>query len=112
MKKKREVGKKTRKQNLVQSQKPKRTVYTSSKYDKSLEKRIKQIPTLKEEVQYFLHYLKNRKPIPPKYKNHPLKGKLKGIWDSHIRDDMVLTYKYDESSIYLIDIGTHGKLRL
>ncbi|MCY4185149.1 MAG: hypothetical protein OXC82_08925 [Rhodobacteraceae bacterium] len=70
MKKKREVGKK----NLVQSQKQKRKVYTSSKYDKNLEKRIKQIPTLKEEVQDFLHYLKNRKPIPPKYKNHPLKG--------------------------------------
>lgn len=50
--------------------------------------------------------------LPEKYKNHPLKGNLKGYYDCHILPDWVLIYKKEEQRLVLIlfDIGTHSDL--
>ena len=50
--------------------------------------------------------------LPEKYKNHPLKGNLKGYYDCHILPDLVLLYKIEKDRLVLIlfDIGTHSNL--
>lgn len=50
--------------------------------------------------------------LPSKYKNHPLKGKLKGFYDCHILPDLVLIYKIekDKLTLLLFNIGTHSNL--
>ena len=50
--------------------------------------------------------------LPPKYKNHPLKGNYKGYYDCHILPDLVLIYKIekDRLTLLLIDIETHSNL--
>lgn len=50
--------------------------------------------------------------LPPKYKNHPLKGKYKGFYDCHILSDWVLIYKIEKEKLVLLllDIGTHADM--
>lgn len=50
--------------------------------------------------------------MPEKYKNHPLKGKLKGFYDCHILPDLVLIYKIEKDKLILLlfDVGTHSNL--
>lgn len=50
--------------------------------------------------------------LPEKYRNHPLKGNLKGFYDCHILPDLVLIYKIEKEKLILIlfDVGTHSKL--
>ena len=50
--------------------------------------------------------------LPEKYKNHPLKGELKGYYDCHVLPDLVLIYKIKKERLVLIlfDIETHSNL--
>ena len=50
--------------------------------------------------------------LPEKYKNHPLKGELKGYYDCHVLPDLVLIYKIEKEWLVLIlfDIETHSNL--
>ena len=50
--------------------------------------------------------------LPPKYKNHPLKGSYKGLFDCHIMPDWLLIYAIDTKRqiLLLYDIGTHSDL--
>lgn len=50
--------------------------------------------------------------LPPKYKNHPLKGKYLGYYDCHILPDWVLIYKIEKEELILLlfDIGTHSDI--
>lgn len=56
--------------------------------------------------------LANGKELPPKYKNHPLKGNYSGYYDCHILPDWVLIYKIEKDKLLLLlfDIGTHADL--
>lgn len=56
--------------------------------------------------------LSKGKSLQPKFKNHPLKGKLKGYYDCHILPDLVLIYKIENQNLILLlfDIGTHSEL--
>ena len=50
--------------------------------------------------------------LPKKYKNHPLKGELKGYYDCHVLPDLVLIYKIEKEKLVLIlfDIEKHSNL--
>lgn len=50
--------------------------------------------------------------LPEKYKNHPLKGNLKGYFDCHILPDLVLIYKLEKDRLVLLlfDLDTHSNL--
>jgi len=56
--------------------------------------------------------LSKGKTLPQKYKNHPLKGNLKGYYDCHVLPDLVLVYKIEKERLVLIlfDIETHSNL--
>lgn len=50
--------------------------------------------------------------LPKIYKNHPLHGKLKGYYDCHVLNDLVLIYKIEKERLVLLlfDIETHSNL--
>lgn len=56
--------------------------------------------------------LANGETLPEKYKNHPLKGKLKGFYDCHVMPDLVLIYRIEKERLILLlfDIETHSNL--
>jgi len=49
-------------------------------------------------------------PLPEKYRDHPLKGNLKGLRDCHLRPDMVVIYACSDTMIELVRVGSHSEL--
>ena len=54
----------------------------------------------------------NEHPLPPKYENHPLRGKYQGKWECHIEPDWLLVYRVDKEShrIVFYRTGSHSDL--
>lgn len=65
-----------------------------------------------EVLRKVIDMLANGEPLPEKYKNHPLKGKLKGFYDCHVMPDLVLIYRIEKERLILLlfDIETHSNL--
>ncbi|HCN9385963.1 TPA: type II toxin-antitoxin system YafQ family toxin [Escherichia coli] len=58
-----------------------------------------------------LNCLCNDLPLPEKYRDHELSGKLKGIRDCHVRPDLVLLYiRTGDEYLQLVRIGSHSEL--
>jgi len=66
----------------------------------------------KSELDYVIKLLIEQKPLPPKHKDHPLKGNFKGYRECHIRPNWLLMYKIDKQilTLVLIRTGTHSDL--
>jgi mRNA interferase YafQ len=47
------------------------------------------------------------KPIPPEYKDHPLRNNWNHHRDCHIEPDWLLIYKVDGDDLYFVRTGTH-----
>lgn len=56
--------------------------------------------------------LSKGKTLPEIYKNHTLHGQLKGYYDCHVLNDLVLVYKIEKERLVLLlfDIETHSNL--
>jgi mRNA interferase YafQ len=67
-----------------------------------------------EKFHRILNGLATGNPLPPKYKDHAMKGAWTGYRDCHIEDDWVLIYRIDKSELTLIATrtGTHSDLNL
>ena len=72
-------------------------------------KKYRHDKNVKKELKIVSNYLKNRELLPGKYKDHVLKGKLKGIRECHLKPNALLLYFVIEDEILkLIDIGSHS----
>ena len=77
---------------------------------------IKRLKKRRYKYTYFLYdvidKLSKGEILPAKYKNHPLKGILRGYYDCHISPDLVLIYKIEKDRLVLLlfDIETHSNL--
>ncbi len=49
-------------------------------------------------------------PLPPKNKDHGLKGNYIGRRECHITPDWLLIYQIDGNELYLVRTGTHSDL--
>ena len=56
--------------------------------------------------------LANDEKLDPKYRDHPLKGKFKGMRECHIKPDWLLIYSIvnNEIELFLFRTGTHSDL--
>lgn len=85
--------------NSIQGTQFKRDVKLTIKRGKDISK-LKTLMTL----------LIEDKPIPPEYKDHPLKGNWTHHRDSHIEPDWLLIYKIDGDDLYFVRTGTHADI--
>lgn len=69
-------------------------------------KRGKDIKKLKEVMKL----LTLEEPLPPKNRNHKLKGDYVGYWECHIEADWLLVYKKTETEIIFARTGSHSDL--
>jgi mRNA interferase YafQ len=58
----------------------------------------------------YLGYLLNGKELPPEAKDHDLKGKWSGYREFHISGDLILIYKIQDETLYLLRISSHSQL--
>ena len=50
------------------------------------------------------------RPLPLRYKDHPLSGNWRHFRDCHIESDWLLIYKVEGNSVFLTRTGTHSDL--
>ena len=62
---------------------------------------------LKEVIKLILL---NQRPLPPKYKDHPLRGKWQPKWELHIEPDWLLIYQISGDQCFFARTGTHADL--
>ncbi|MGO8758786.1 MAG: type II toxin-antitoxin system YafQ family toxin [Terracidiphilus sp.] len=73
---------------------------------KRLKKRGKDLEKLKRLIELLLA----ADPLPPQYKDHPLKHGWAGYRDAHVEPDWVLIYSATEKTVHLERTGTHEEL--
>jgi len=62
------------------------------------------------ERKAVLDLLIEGKPLPPEYKDHPLRGNFAGSRDCHIQPDWLLIYTLVETHVRFERTGTHSDL--
>ncbi|PJX19938.1 YafQ family addiction module toxin (plasmid) [Advenella sp. S44] len=73
---------------------------------KRAEKRGKDL----DKLRTLLLLLIEEKPLPEKYRDHPLKGQWSGYRDAHIEPDWLLIYRVVGEELQLNRTGTHSDL--
>lgn len=73
---------------------------------KLAQRRGKEMARLREIILLLIE----GKPLPPRYRDHPLSGEWKHFRDCHIEADWVLIYKAEGDDLHLTRIGTHSDL--
>ena len=74
-------------------------------------KRYKHDKKVQSELKIVLDLLQSRTTLPIKYRNHQLNNNWKGHLECHIRPNVLLIYKIDDS-VYLTRLGSHNELGL
>jgi mRNA interferase YafQ len=73
---------------------------------KRLQKRGNNLEKLKALIELLLA----GEPLPPQYKDHPLKLNWAGYRDAHVEPDWVLIYAASDERVLLERTGTHEEL--
>jgi mRNA interferase YafQ len=63
-----------------------------------------------EKLMHIIKELQHSRPLPPKNKNHKLKGNYVGYWECHIEPDWLLIYKLTPEELILARTGSHSDL--
>ena len=87
-------------------------IVATKRFTKQLKKIVKQNAKVKQEVMTVIDMLVQKKALPAKYHDHPLKGSRRGERDCHIFSDIVLIYQYHDEFLILklLEIGSHAQL--
>ena len=79
--------------------------------DYGREKRGQHGRNLDEQLDAALQLLAYDQPLPPRYRDHPMRGNRAGERNCHIRPDLVLIYtKPNPTDLNLIRLASHNDL--
>ncbi len=73
---------------------------------KLAQKRKKDMSKLRDAISI----LTEQRPLPAKYKDHPLSGDWVRSRECHLETDWLLIYKIDANDLHLIRTGSHSDL--
>jgi mRNA interferase YafQ len=63
------------------------------------------------EVKDIIRTIASDIPLPVRYRNHKLRGNMKGRYECHIRPDLLLVYELSKDSVLILhDIGSHAEI--
>jgi len=63
-----------------------------------------------EKLLFVVKELAEGRKLAPHYRNHSLKGKLKGKHDCHIEPNWILLYAVEDDELVLYRTGSHAHL--
>jgi mRNA interferase YafQ len=81
----------------------------TAQFKRDIKRQIKKGKDSKK-LSRILEVLLSGSQLPPRYKDHPLKGHWKGRRDCHVEPDWVLIYRISEDEIRLERTGSHSDL--
>jgi len=73
---------------------------------KRLDKRGKDL----KKLASMINLLASGAELPPRYRDHPLKGDWNGFRDAHIEPDWLLIYRILDDELQLARTGSHADL--
>ena len=82
---------------------------TTAAFERDLRRLRKQNKNL-DKIEAVVELLQNQRPLPPRYRSHPLRGTWTGHWDCHIEPDWLLLYKLTTEALILVRTGSHSEL--
>ncbi|MFH1263036.1 MAG: type II toxin-antitoxin system YafQ family toxin [Pseudomonadota bacterium] len=86
---------------------------STRQFEKDYRQLADRFPKLRKELSDVVDLLRSSSPLPARYRDHPLRGRLSGLRDCHVRGDVVLLYYVEEqATLVLVRIGTHSQLGL
>lgn len=83
------------------------------KRHKQFVKDLRKIRLTDEQFQKLIKYvslLLDKKPLPPKARDHELLGIWQGFREFHLGGDLLVIYRKTKNEIILTRIGTHSQL--
>jgi mRNA interferase YafQ len=86
-----------------------RTPSYSSQFHRDVKKLRKRGKDL-EKLKVLIELLLSEEPLPPRYKDHPLKLNWAGYRDAHVEPDWVLIYSATDEKVHLERTGNHEEL--
>jgi len=83
----------------------------TSQFKKDLRRMVKRGANM-DLLDEVVLLLRERKPLPDKYEDHPLTGNWAGYRDCHIQPDWLLLYRVEENVLILLltRTGSHSDL--
>lgn len=79
---------------------------TSNEFDREYVKQHKRGKDIKK-IDELMKLIIEEKPLPPKYKDHALKGNWRGYRDCHIEPNWLLIYKVGAGIAFFARTGSH-----
>jgi addiction module RelE/StbE family toxin len=87
----------------------------SSSFTRSLKRKIRRNPELRDRVEQTLRQLAEN-PFHPSLRSHKLKGRLAGTWSCYVAYDLRILFEFvqnpqsGEEEILLLATGTHDEV--
>lgn len=63
-----------------------------------------------EKLSHIINELRSGSTLPPKNRNHKLKGEYTDCWECHIEPDWLLIYQITPQELILVRMGSHSDL--
>ncbi|MDR1599459.1 MAG: type II toxin-antitoxin system YafQ family toxin [Oscillospiraceae bacterium] len=63
-----------------------------------------------KRLREVMNNLSEGKPLDPIFKDHPLKGDMKGYRECHVYPDWLFIYAVDETNLYAARTGSHADI--
>ena len=86
-------------------------IFYSSRMERDMDLMCRRGKSLKK-LENILNLLAAGKSLPPKFRDHELSGKYRGVRECHIEPDWLLMYQIlkDKLIVYALRTGTHSDL--
>ena len=81
----------------------------TSQFRRDVKRRIRKGKSTEKLVR-IIELLLSEKPLPIKYRDHPLRGKWVERKDCHVEPDWILIYRHSEDELLLERTGSHSDL--
>jgi len=88
--------------------KPRQLVY-DPRFKKDL-KHLKHRQADRQALLEVIEWFRNDDPLPARCALHILKGKFSGVYECHVRPDLLLIFDKSDDQLRLMRIGSHARL--
>jgi mRNA interferase YafQ len=86
-----------------------RQIVHTSQFKRDYRKRSRE-RGLDELLMNVIDLLSAGNPLPPKLRDHPLKGGYAGCRECHLKPDLLLIYVLTQDELRLVRLGSHSEL--
>ena len=80
------------------------------KKDRKRESKNSHNKDIDQKIVEVLSLLSKDVVLPSKYKLHKLRGPYSGFLECHVKPDLLMIFRLENSSVYLLRLGSHSEL--